>query len=359
MTTPVDIVRGNDFPLNTHISVWDDNLDAYVSYDMTGATDIHVWLVRDREMSERLPLRISAVNTSVVTAMVPGKLVRPETYGVEIAWTSPEHRAKRAYRRTLLNFQNCNDEPASEPEDVCPATTDVQIHINVDVNSVDIGMATVPVPADWNQNDSDRPDYVKHRTHWTETSAVRARLAWRSDVVGNEGFYLHGTDLSFDGGALTVGDTTIRLRYSMPTSPTEQDLAVFTGLGTMNVTGFANPTSGRIVAEQPIDLGFDILVENVHKLDNKYIDMDPVPTPGSGKPVTSEGVFVELEDMVRVGDELGVLTPPGVDFNAYADTVWNKEQTLSQAQKDQVKANLGIASDENLSNLELIALLGL
>lgn len=65
-----------------------------------------------------------------------------------------------------------------------------------------------------------------------------------------------------------------------------------------------------------------------------------------------------LDTSAIIGDEIGTVTPPGVDFNAYTDTVWNKEQTLSPSQQSIIRENLGITCDENLSNLEIIDLLG-
>jgi len=49
------------------------------------------------------------------------------------------------------------------------------------------------------------------------------------------------------------------------------------------------------------------------------------------------------DDVAYIGDELGgeVVVP---DFNAYTDTVWNKAQTLSTEQKEQVLRNLGLDS---------------
>lgn len=349
MATSADIVRGNDFQLNTHVSVWDDNLDAYVSYDMTGSTDVHVWLVRDMAMSERLPLHIISIEGNVVSAMVPGKWVRPEFYGVEIAWTSPNNRAKRAFRRGLLHFYNCNDEQPIEQEDSCPADTDVHIYINADVESVDIGQDTMPTQAqaDWAQSDDSKPDHIKNRTHWEEV--VEATLTWEGSVIPEIVFHVDTgsriVTLRYDNGMWLGGPYTLVWRRD------GGRLVLIGGKERIDIPNhyLDDPQPMRLWTEDTI----------IHKLDNKFLDMDTVPTEGSGKPITSDGVADALEDTAFIGDEIGSAVPPGVDFNAYTDTVWNKEQTLSQAQKDQVKENLGITCDENLSNLEIIELLGL
>lgn len=380
MIKPADIVRGNDFILNAHVSVWDENFDSYVSYDMTGARNISAWLVRDRLMSERLPIPGANASGGTVTMYVPGRRLRLGTYGLEISWVAPDGKAKRVYRRGLLNILNCNDEPTSEPREDYPVVTDVNIYINVDVESVDIGLDTVPVEllkqvkantrklegidegaeknvqSDWVQNDPSKDDYIRNRTHWTESGSFPATLEWVWDGEDEKSLVFY----------LKAGDTSIAMRYTGPDS-WESDGGIWgvywdghrldlfdSALRTAyHLDGFAPG-----VTEMPIDLGFSLDGAVVHKLESKYLDTDDAPTRGSAKPITSDAVAVALEDVAFIGDEIGIAPPPGVDFNAYSDTVWNKRQTLSQAQKDQVKENLGITTDENLSNLEIIDLLG-
>lgn len=48
------------------------------------------------------------------------------------------------------------------------------------------------------------------------------------------------------------------------------------------------------------------------------------------------------DDVAYIGNEIGEGETPVLDFNAYTDTVWNKAQTLTDEQKAQVLANLGI-----------------
>ena len=410
MAIPADVVRGNDFPLNVHVSVWDDDLDAYVSYAMTGATDVRVWLVRDRDMSERLPLHLISVDGSVVTAMVPGRRVRIETYGVELSWTTEDHRSKRAFRRGLLRFLNCNDEQATPAQEECQPVTDVNIHINVDVESVDIGMDTVPaalvrqvrsnteklegieegaeknVQSSWNENNPDSDSYVRNRTHWEEISVLFADSPVLSWEVRNGApvFLIEGTGWELERVSPIfhqyVGDGWSIQVWTQGDRISEVTIWQDGGAGEINVSHDAFPRideagSLALYSSAPVTAdGAVPFIDNgdgthtprlpytgttVHKLDNKYLDLDNAPKAGGRKPVTSGGVYEYLEDVVMKGEELGEIDPPGADFNPYSDTVWNKEQTLSQAQKDQVKENLGITCDENLSNLEIIDLLGL
>lgn len=145
MTKPIDIVIGNNFTLRTHMSVLDKDIEGYVSLDMSSARDVRVYLVWDRDMTERRPLGGVSVNGGVVSADVVGSKMRLGTYGVEVDFVKSDGKAARAFRRGLLRFVNCNDE-VGEGEDIpdCPKVADVDIYINTDIDTIDIGMDAIP-----------------------------------------------------------------------------------------------------------------------------------------------------------------------------------------------------------------------
>ncbi len=231
------------------------------------------------------------------------------------------------------------------------------------------------VKPDWSENNGGSDAYVVNRTHWVESGALTSvSLSWDGDTLTRDMvFTLSGV---MEGGGTewyTLPNTVWDDGTILPNGEWAAEIAghvwtvwvSYTSMTViMDVTSvYDNPRwrghNGLIITPSPISLSVEIPYEYVHKLDNKYIDIDASPMPGSPRPVSSGGVYTELGDVVFIGDEIGSAVPPGVDFNAFTDTVWNKEQTLSQAQKDQVKENLGITCDENLSNLEIIDLLGI
>jgi len=63
-----------------------------------------------------------------------------------------------------------------------------------------------------------------------------------------------------------------------------------------------------------------------------------------GNLVIEGGQGVLPENLAYIGDEAGQGEAVVPDFNAFTDTVWNKAQTLSSEQKEQVLRNLGLDS---------------
>lgn len=55
----------------------------------------------------------------------------------------------------------------------------------------------------------------------------------------------------------------------------------------------------------------------------------------------------DLENCAIIGDTFASGVDPSANFNAYSDTIWNKQQTLSAVQKAQVLSNIGAASAAN------------
>lgn len=215
------------------------------------------------------------------------------------------------------------------------------------------------VKPDWNENDSGSDAYVVNRTHWVESGALTSvSLSWDGATLTRDMvFTLSGV---MEGGGTeryTLQNTVWEDGTILPNGEWSAEIAghvwtVWVGYTSMSVimdvtSVYDNPRwrghNGQIITPSPISLSVEIPYEYVHKLDNKYLDLDSVPTEGSGKPITSGGVYTELGDVVFKGDEIGSVVPPGVDFNPYTDTVWNRTQTLSESQRTQVLTNLGIS----------------
>ena len=138
----------------------------------------------------------------------------------------------------------------------------------------------VDAQADWDQNDPAADDYIKHRTHYVEpttTTINNAKLAWSGSTPENLDFWLHGTDihiprtsvgwgLTWQGGELFIDDNGF-----------VYELGVFDG-EEWSINPF-DPFS----APQPYPLNVDVVIESetVHKLDQKFLDLDGI-IPGHG-----------------------------------------------------------------------------
>lgn len=101
------------------------------------------------------------------------------------------------------------------------------------------------------------------------------------------------------------------------------------------------------------------------------LTFDSTPTASSTNPVTSGGVKTALdlkanqsttytktevdgllEDVAYLGDDDGQATT--LDFDPQADTVWNKAQTLSSAQKQQARENIGAAGINDIAGMQVV-----
>ena len=134
----IPIVEGNDFLLRTHVNVKED--EKWVAFDLTRATNVKTYLVRDDRPSERIPLLIDGIAGDFVKALVDGSKVRAGKHGVEVTFSKPDGNKGRVFRRSLINVVHCNDEAVPQEDE---SERDVYIYVNMDVESIDIGKDTV------------------------------------------------------------------------------------------------------------------------------------------------------------------------------------------------------------------------
>lgn len=144
-----------------------------------------------------------------------------------------------------------------------------------------------PVQPDWNQNDPEAPDYVKNRTHWTETK--REIVVEETTITGANGQFTVINALKTDGKYIVNYNGT---EYEcMPKTDPSGDLALgnlsiakstlentgepflLTGMssaGAITYALFADGTGTHVFA------AFEV-IETVHTIDPKYL-----PAGGSG-----------------------------------------------------------------------------
>lgn len=70
----------------------------------------------------------------------------------------------------------------------------------------------------------------------------------------------------------------------------------------------------------------------------------------SGTSATVLTQHQDVSEFLREGEVFGSGDDSAASFNSYADTVWNKQQTLSESQKQQVRENIGITDLETIRN---------
>lgn len=169
------------------------------------------------------------------------------------------------------------------------------------------------VQADWNENDTTKDEYIKNRTHWEESESLNnAQLSWTGSTLSQDlVFVLSGTG---SGGTQSF-NLVNTLWIDSPVFPSGEwgaDIAgyhwkieLINGVFSIFIDDeqiynvWFGPGS-TITATSPIDLNTSIPIVTVHKLDNKYLDLDSTPTQNSAKPVSSGGVYDYLIGSAKI-----------------------------------------------------------
>ncbi|MBP3278690.1 MAG: hypothetical protein J6M44_07015 [Butyrivibrio sp.] len=162
-----------------------------------------------------------------------------------------------------------------------------------DLDEIREGALAVP---DWNQNDSTEPDYIKNRTHYTGSPVLR----WTGDHTSNCVFSVDGvttksTSKSWPYWYLNFGTVDeLILKLELNSATDEYDLH-YSYIGDEGVfRSFASSTGLLSQVDGVVMEGLSIPGAGIHKLDNKYLNLDSEPTSGSSNPVTSGSVFTAI-----------------------------------------------------------------
>ena len=137
----IPIVKGNEFTLRTHVNIQDDETGEWKAYDLTRATELRAYMVPDESLTTRIPMPVVRIEGDFVQTDVDSSRLKVGEYGVEITFKKASGRKGRAFRKSLLNFVNCNEE--AKKADLVNQEIDVCIQVNVDIESIDIGKDTV------------------------------------------------------------------------------------------------------------------------------------------------------------------------------------------------------------------------
>lgn len=159
-----------------------------------------------------------------------------------------------------------------------------------------------------------------------------------------------------------IGSTAIDLSGYITTTALNNALADYTTTADLNT----------------LLAGYQTKIDSTHKLNYSLIsntptkvsdftndsgfittETDPVFSASPAYGITSNDIE-KWDAAAVVADDDGMATIP--DFDAYADTVWNKAQTLSSAQKSQARTNIGaqeaLVSGSNIKTINNEPILG-
>ena len=374
------LIRGNDTDMTVRLGLKEQ--ETTTPYDLTGAEHVRLSIVGQgkHHFAENVEIGTGADSNSL-TGKLLGRPLLLGLYDLEVAFTLDGYD-KRFLSKGLVEVVDAIEDDADGEAEGEGAGIVVTLTIQPELIEIsgpagpqgksayqvwlDDGhtgteddffewlAAQTPNP-DWNQNDSTKADFIKNRTHWEEESSTTindAKLAWSGSTPETLDFWLYGTDvhiprtsvgwrLTWEGGELFIDDMG-----------TGYELGVYNG-EEWSINLFAPSYD-----QQPYPLNVDVVITSgttVHKLDNKYLDLDSTPALNSQKPVTSDGVKTFVEGK-------GYYTKPqsgipasdiaaGVIPTVPTDTVKYSSQSLTDAQKGQARTNIGAASDSEVSQL--------
>lgn len=249
------------------------------------------------------------------------------------------------------------------------------------VSNLEESQGSVATP-DWNENDSTSPSYIENRTHWEESNEVTESLTIdQINYTGDRGTSPSNCTLVF-----TLSNGTVLERLSS-TSSSKIGWKIPGGWksGTMDFGTTATFVNNECIltvgkpgssASAPYtDTGTSLVPISdpsvltritqstvVHKLDNKYLDLDSTPTSGSNKPVTSGAVYTSLSNTqpalvsgtnIKTINNMSLLGEGNISIEGggggdTSNCVKVDAQTFSTAQKTQARQNIG-AGTSNFS----------
>lgn len=331
------LLIGNDTPLAVCLRK-SEGEETPVPYDLSTAERLRLALVGHGMHVFAKDVEVSGDDNNVVSGMIPGRSLLKGDYDLEVTFTL-DGRDKRFAVKDMFEAvdflaEDADGEAEGEGAGIFVTVTVqpelIEIsgpagpqgksayqvwlddgHTGTEDDFFEWLAAQTPNP-DWNQNDSTEADFIKNRTHWEEESTTTipdAKLAWSGSTPEDLDFWFHGTDvhiprtsagwgLTWQGGELFIDDNGFGYE-----------------LGVYNGEEWSINPFDPSYDQQPYPLGVDVVITSgttVHKLDNKFLDMDSTPELNSQKPVTSDGVK-------RAINAIPIPTVPTISTNIEAD----------------------------------------
>ena len=329
------LLIGNDTPLAVCLRK-SEGEETPVPYDLSTAERMRLALVGHGMHVFAEDIEISGEDNNIISGVIPGRSLLKGDYDLEVTFNL-DGRDKRFAVKDMFEAvdflaEDADGEAEGEGAGIFVTVTVqpelIEIsgptgpqgksayqvwlddgHTGTEDDFFEWLAAQTPNP-DWEQNDPSKADYIKNRTHWEEESSTTindASLAWSGSTPEDLDFWFHGTNvhiprtstgwgLTWQGGELFI-----------------DDMGSGYEIGVFNGEGWSYNPFDPSYDQQPYPLNVDVVITSgttVHKLDNKFLDMDSEPTTGSGKPVTSGGVKAAIADFVTraVNDLLNYYT---------------------------------------------------
>lgn len=104
------ICAGNDFSIVVQITEYDTEASAWVNYDLSAVSDVHMSLIAENGKHIKLPVTVNSNGT--VSAAIQSAYLQKTTYGIEITWLT-DSLNRRTYSPCLLQIVTSTAESSS------------------------------------------------------------------------------------------------------------------------------------------------------------------------------------------------------------------------------------------------------
>ena len=104
------ICAGNDFSILVQITEYDTETGAWVNYDLSAVSDVHMCLIADNGKRISLPVTVNSNGTA--SAPIQAAYLQKTTYGVELTWLNDKLN-RRTYAPCLLQIVTSTAESTS------------------------------------------------------------------------------------------------------------------------------------------------------------------------------------------------------------------------------------------------------
>ena len=130
------ICAGNDFSIVVQITEYDTETGAWVNYDLSAVSDVHMTLVAENGKHIKLPVVVREDGT--VSAPVQAAYLQKSTYGIELTWVTNDLN-RRTYSPCLMQIVTTTAESSSniaEYESNDAYHFNIKMHADVAVLSI-------------------------------------------------------------------------------------------------------------------------------------------------------------------------------------------------------------------------------
>ena len=104
------ICAGNDFSILVQVTEYNTETGAWVNYDLSAVSDVHMCLIADNGKRINLPVTVNSNGTA--SAPIQAAYLQKTTYGVELTWLN-EKLNRRTYAPCLLQIVTSTAESTS------------------------------------------------------------------------------------------------------------------------------------------------------------------------------------------------------------------------------------------------------